>query len=394
MMTYLFTVMGPDKPGISHEIAHLIAAFPETTITNIGQSALGGWLSLTFSMKTNASTWKEMKSKLEEKAKELKLHTDFAERKETTSSNTPHSRYAITLLGNPITAKAFAALTKLLVKYQINIDSITRLSHQSFNSLELRVSRDDEITNDHLKPEILHLSKEFEIDIAIQADGLFRRSKRLVVFDMDSTLITNEIIDEFAKKVRRTEEVAKITEAAMQGEMDFNAALKARCAMLKGLTQQEINEVYFGITLTKGARDLIRMLKLLGLKTAILSGGFDCVVSRFKDELGIDIAYSNSLEMKNGIATGEVIPPIVNAERKAQLLEMIALQENISLEQVIAVGDGANDLPMLGRAGLGIAFNAKPKVRERAEIAINQQDLRNILYLLGISERDWLPSNS
>ena len=280
----------------------------------------------------------------------------------------------------------------MLVKYQINIDSITRLSHRSFNSVELRVSRDDEITNDHLKPEILQLSKEYEIDIAIQADGLFRRSKRLVVFDMDSTLITNEIIDEFAKKVKRTAEVAKITEAAMQGEMDFNSALKARCTMLKGLTQQEVNEVYDGITLTKGARDLIRMLKLLGLKTAILSGGFDCVVSRFKDELGIDIAYSNSLEMKNGIATGEVIPPIVNAERKAQLLEMIALQENISLEQVIAVGDGANDLPMLGRAGLGIAFNAKPKVRERAEIAINQQDLRNILYLLGISERDWLPA--
>lgn len=385
----LFTLSGPDRPGISHAIACLISIFPKATILNIGQSALGGYLSLTFSIDAPESEQTELKRQLSALSQNLGLHSEIID---ATSEqlNRPLSRYAITLLGNPIKANAFAAVTGLLVRHQINIDSINRLSHSGFKSLELRVSRSKPVELESLKSEVLHLSKEYEVDIAVQNDGLFRRSKRLVVFDMDSTLIANEIIDEFARKMNCMHEVQEITEKAMRGDLDFNAALKLRVSKLKGLTQQEINEVYSHITLTPGARELIAMLKLLGLKTAILSGGFDCVVNRFKDELGIDVAYSNSLEMKNGVATGEVIPPIVNAERKAQLLEMIALQENISLEQVVAVGDGANDLPMLNKAGLGIAFNAKPKVRERADLAINQADLRNILYLLGISERDWI----
>lgn len=388
-MMVLFTLSGPDRPGITHAISCLIALFPKTVIQNVGQSALGGWLSLTFSIETATDEWKELKKQLENLSKNLGLHTEIIDQTENKSTRAAH-RYAITLLGNPIKPTALAAVTGLLVRNKINIDSMTRLSHTSLKSLELRVSRSEPLEIESLKSEILHLSKEHAVDIAVQNDGLFRRSKRLVVFDMDSTLIANEIIDEFARKMNCMSEVQEITERAMRGDLDFNSALKLRVSKLKGLTQTEINEVYSGITLTPGARELIQMLKLLGLKTAILSGGFDCVVNRFKDELGIDVAYSNSLEMKNGVATGEVIPPIVNAERKAQLLEMIALQEGISLEQVVAVGDGANDLPMLQKAGLGIAFNAKPKVREKAALAINQQDLRNILYLLGISERDWL----
>ncbi|MCM0605848.1 MAG: phosphoserine phosphatase SerB [Xanthomonadaceae bacterium] len=388
-MMVLFTLSGPDRPGITHAISCLIALFPKTVIQNVGQSALGGWLSLTFSIETPDDEWKELEKQLLTISKNLGLHAEIIDQADNKSLK-PSSRYAITLLGNPIKATALAAVTGLLVRNKINIDSLTRLSHSSLKSLELRVSRQQPLNIESLKSEILHLSGEHGIDIAVQNDGLFRRSKRLVVFDMDSTLITNEIIDEFARKMNCMKDVGEITERAMRGDLDFNSALKLRVSKLKGLTQAEINEVYSGITLTPGAAELIQMLKLLGLKTAILSGGFDCVVNRFKDKLGVDVAYSNSLEMKNGVATGEVIPPIVNAERKAQLLVMIALQEGISLEQVVAVGDGANDLPMLQKAGLGIAFNAKPKVREKADLAINQQDMRNILYLLGISEKDWL----
>lgn len=385
MITATFT--GPDRPGISHAISQSIARYPDVQITDMGQAALGGWLSLTLSIQVKKGAEK-LKTELFKLAQERDLNFEWTER--TSDANPPNAhRYVLTLIGNPISSTGLEAVTQLIAGLKLNIDRINQLSKDGFNCLEMHISSPVPVEIHELKEKILSLSQDHAIDLALQKKGLFRRSKRLVVFDMDSTLIENEIIDEFARKLGVYDQVASITHQAMEGKLDFNQALKKRCEMLKGLTTHEMNEVYESIQLTHGARELIRILKILGLKTAVLSGGFDCVVNRVKDDLGIDYAYSNSLEMRGGVATGQILPPIVNAERKAQLLEMIALQENISLEQVIAIGDGANDLPMLGRAGLGIAFNAKHTVQQQARYSINYRDLRAVLYLLGLSERDW-----
>jgi phosphoserine phosphatase len=210
----------------------------------------------------------------------------------------------------------------------------------------------------------------------------------MVVFDMDSTLIQNEVIDEFARELGVFSEVSKITERAMRGELDFDESLKLRCEKLKGLTLQQIEAVGQRIQLTPGAEELIQVLRKLGYKTAVISGGFSIVADRLREKLGIDFSYANQLELSQGMATGKVLPPIVNAQRKADLLEVIAMKEGIVRDQIIAVGDGANDLLMLERAGLGVAFNAKPVVQAKASTAVNQKNLRIILYLLGLSGRD------
>jgi phosphoserine phosphatase len=206
--------------------------------------------------------------------------------------------------------------------------------------------------------------------------------------DMDSTLIQIEVIDELARIAGVGAAVAEITERAMNGELDFQAALRARVALLKGLEASALEQVYRNIPFTPGAKTLVRILKRLGFKTAVISGGFKFFTDRLKEELGLDYAYANQLEIIDGIVTGGVVGPIIDGARKAQLLEEIAAGEGITLDQVIAIGDGANDLPMLGKAGLGIAFNAKARVREQADTHINQQSLDSILYLLGLSERE------
>jgi phosphoserine phosphatase len=239
-----------------------------------------------------------------------------------------------------------------------------------------------------MKKELLGIAKKLSVDIALQAEGLYRRAKRLIVFDMDSTLIQSEVIDELARHKGVYNEVAAITHAAMNGKMDFDESLKKRVAKLKGMSQADLLEVFQKVELTPGAEDLLRVLKKLGYKIGLISGGFSFVAERLKTKLGIDYVYANNLESKDGLLTGNVIPPIVNAQRKADLLDVIAQQEQVELDQVIAIGDGANDLPMLEKAGLGIAFNAKPTVREKADLSINQKNLKAVLYLLGLEERD------
>src|SRR5699024_5920493 len=253
--------------------------------------------------------------------------------------------------------------------------------------IEISVRGEPKNTAD-LRAFFLDIARRRDIDIAFQKDSAFRRHRQLVVFDMDSTLIQSEVIDELAKEAGVGEQVSAITESAMRGDIDFDESFRQRVALLKGLDEAALERVLERLELSEGAERLINTLKALGYRTAILSGGFSWFGNYLKNRLGIDHVYANELEIENGQVTGRVVGQIVNGERKAELLQQIAEEEDISLEQVIAVGDGANDLPMLGVAGLGIAFRAKPLVKESAKQAISTLGLDGILYLIGVRDRD------
>lgn len=395
--TVLVTISGPDAPGITSELTGILAQ-GSVTILDIGQAVIHGLLSLSilFRIENSPQGDKAIIKDLLFKATELGMKLDFRvipeEEKLPAATSTKPSektyRYALTLIAEQISAHALHDVTAVIAKYGLNIAIIERLSEGQFGCVELIVQSTKELDRSAMKKELLAIAKDKGVDIALQAEGLYRRAKRMVVMDMDSTLIQNEAIDEFAREKGVYEEVAAITEEAMKGGMDYDESLRLRCSKLKGVDQKDIDNVLKRIQLTPGADDLIRVLKNLGYRVALISGGFNCITDRFKERLDIDYAYANTLEMENGRATGRVIPPIVNAQRKADLLELIAQREGISLDQVIAIGDGANDLLMLEKAGLGIAFNAKPAVRAQADMALNQKNLRSILYLLGISGRD------
>jgi len=394
----LITVSGPDAPGITSALTKILGE-ADVAIVDIGQAVIHGLLSLSilFEMSggnSTASPTTTIKDLLF-KATELGMRLEFrvidgeaqgAARDRRTIAK--KYRYAVTLIAERVSALALHEVTEALARHRVNIDVIERLSEDEFSCVELIVSSPLEIDRTALKKALLGIAKSKGVDIALQAEGLYRRAKRMVVLDMDSTLIQSEVIDEFARELGVYDAVAAVTEDAMRGKLDFDESLRLRCAKLRGLTAEQIDRVFNRIELTPGASDLIRVLKQLGYKTALISGGFTVIAERFRARLGIDFVYANVLEMEKGVATGRVLPPIVNAQRKADLLDLIAQQERIHLDQVIAVGDGANDLLMLERAGLGIAFNAKPVVREQADLALSQKSLRSILYLLGISGRD------
>jgi phosphoserine phosphatase len=390
----LVTVSGPDTPGITSELTGILAR-GNATVLDIGQAVIHRLLSLSilFEMAPGQPDDKAVIKDLLFKATELGLKLEFqviqkVEERDFVQRLSNAYRYAVTLIAPAVSAAALHEVTAVMAGYGMNIDEIQRLSEGGFSCVELQVSSAAEIDRSKLKKELLTIAGRLEVDIALQAEGLYRRAKRLVVLDMDSTLIQNEVIDEFARERGVHEQVAKVTEEAMRGKMDFDESLRQRVASLKGLTTDQVERAFQRVQLTSGAEELISVLRKLGYKTAIISGGFSLVADRLRDRLGIDFAYSNHLEMERGVATGRVLPPIVNAQRKADLLDVIAQQERIHLDQVVAIGDGANDLLMLEKAGLGIAFNAKPLVREQAATALNQPNLRSIFYLLGISGRD------
>ena len=305
-------------------------------------------------------------------------------------------RHIVTVLGRTITAANLAAMAEVITRNGLSIDCITRLSGRRSlanppamprSCLEFSV-RGTPADISAMRAAFLDLSREQGIDIGFQEDNAFRRIRRLVCFDMDSTLIQAEVIDELAKRAGVGEQVSAITEAAMRGELDFSQSLRKRVGLLKGLPESVLQDVAATLPMTEGAERLIRTLKTLGYTIAILSGGFNYFGRILQERLGIDYVYANELEIRDGALTGGLVGEIVDGPGKARLLQAIAAKENISLSQVIAVGDGANDLPMLDVAGLGIAFHAKPVVRKGAGQAISNVGLDGVLYFLGLRDRE------
>ena len=305
-------------------------------------------------------------------------------------------RYIVTLLARKITVRHLAEVAGVVSRHGLDIDAINRLSG--------RVPLDEQADTGKacvefsvrghppnlraFREQLLELAEEMDIDLAFQEGSKHRRHRRLVAFDMDSTLVEAEVIDELAAEAGVGPQVAEITEQAMRGEVDFCESLRNRVKLLAGLDVSALERVATRLPLTEGAERLVATLRSLGYKTAILSGGFSYFAQRLQEQLGIDYAYANELDIKNGQLTGKVSGDIVDGQRKAALLREIAGREGIDMEQVISVGDGANDLPMLSISGLGIAFRAKPLVKQSAEQAISTLGLDGILYLLGISDRD------
>ncbi|BCR03889.1 phosphoserine phosphatase SerB [Desulfuromonas versatilis] len=386
----LITAAGPDRPGIIAAVTGNIAA-AGARIRDIEQTVTHTLLSLSvlIDFPTGESDQKPLIKDLLFLAKELGLDLDFQVLDEVEYRRKSNRfSYVLTILGGEVNARALARVSAVLAEHEVNIERISKLTQGQLRCVEFLVTAPETLDVKAMTRKLLHAGANLGVDIAVQKESLYRRNKRLVVMDMDSTLIQIEVIDELARLAGVGEQVAEITERAMNGELDFQGALRERVALLKGLKAEALEQVYRNIPFTPGAKNLVRILKRLGFKTAVISGGFKFFTDRLQQELGLDYAYANQLEIEGGQVTGGVVGTIVDGARKAQLLEEIARQEGVTLDQVIAIGDGANDLPMLDRAGLGIAFNAKARVREQANYHINQQSLDSILYLLGLSERE------
>ena len=386
----LVTVTGPDRTGVTATLTGILSE-EGASLHDIEQVVVQG--QLTLCLLVGVPRTRDVLKELLFAAKELGMELDFkpvpgAAASATTPPPAEGRRYVITAIGPALGAPHLHALAKALAAEGANIEKIGRLSEGTLASLEIHASLPADRDSEVLKRTLLAVATSAGFDVSLQRESLYRRSKRLVVMDMDSTLIRIEVIDELARAAGVGEQVAKITERAMQGEMDYDQSLRQRVELLKGLDVKVLDRIAADLPLTEGAETLVRVLKRLGYSIAVISGGFSRAAEALKRRLGLDYAYSNNLEIVDGKLTGRVSGPIVNAQRKAELLETIAQAEGVLLDQVIAVGDGANDALMLERAGLGIAFHAKPKLRESADTSISASGLDAILYLLGISARE------
>ncbi|KAB0483589.1 phosphoserine phosphatase [Pseudomonas reinekei] len=396
----LINITGVDRPGLTAAITGVLAQ-GGVNILDIGQAVIHDTLS--FGILVEIPDTEQGKSVLKDilfKGYELDQQVRFTpvseEDYQQWVGNQGKKRHIVTLLTRKVTAGQLQAVSSITAKYGLNIDHIDRLSgrmpldtpaDKGKGCIEFSV-RGEAADPQALRAEFLSVAQELNVDIAFQEDSLFRRNRRLAVFDMDSTLIEAEVIDELAKAAGVGDKVSEITERAMAGELDFRASFKERLALLKGLDVGVLDSIGASLRLTEGAETLFAELKRLGYKTAILSGGFTYFAKQLQARLGIDYVFANELEVVDGKVTGVAVEPIVDAQRKADLLKELAHKEGLRLEQTIAVGDGANDLPMLAIAGLGVAFRAKPLVKQSAKQAISTLGLDGVLYLLGFRDRD------
>ncbi len=400
---YLINVLGADRPGLTTRLMTLLAGYA-VEVLDIGQAVIHDELTLGLLVALPAAVdasplLKDVLFLFHGEGLRVRFTPVAAADYQQWVGEQGRSRYIVTLLARRITAAHMAAVSRIVSDAGLNIEDIQRLSGRvplsgevaasSTACVELTVRGEPGDLQD-MRRRFLAIASDLGVDIAFQKDDAWRRYRRLVCFDMDSTLIETEVIDELARCAGVGEQVAAITERAMNGELDFKASFAARVALLAGLDAAVLDDIVARLPLTEGAERLLRALRRLGFKTAILSGGFSYFGQALQRRLQIDYVFANELEIIDGRVTGRVVGDVVDGERKAQLLRELATREGLALEQVIAVGDGANDLPMLSLAGLGIAFRAKPLVRAHAQQAISTLGLDGVLYLLGVSDRDHL----
>ena len=396
----LLNISGADKPGLTAQLTEVLAQY-NVRILDMGQAVIHEDLALgiLFEVPQESEASPILKDILF-KSYELGLNAKFTpiteERYDEWVSHQGKDRFIVTLLARQLTAEHIAKATAIISSQGLNIDLITRLSgrttlngDQSNAKAVVEFSvRGTPKNIDEMKSSFVTISGETGIDIAFQIDNIFRRNRRLVCFDMDSTLIQTEVIDELAIRAGVGDEVIAITEDAMRGKIDFKESFIKRVSLLKGLDEKVMKDIAENLPLTEGSERLIRTLKKYGYRTAILSGGFNYFGNYLKNKLGVDYVFANELEIIDGKLTGRHLGDIVDGAKKAELLKLLAFKEDIHLDQVIAVGDGSNDVPMLQLAGLGIAFHAKPKVMEEANHSISNLGLDGILYLLGFRDRE------
>ena len=384
----LVTVSGPDCPGITARLMRIISEY-NVDVLDMGQAVTHGLLSLSFVLGLNpdekSSNGNVLKDLLfEANLMGLSLGYKVVE-KNISTPEMDGEKFIVTCVSpTKVTASFVADLAQILATFKINIERIDKVSPREFSSMEILTSIPKNLETKKLKEHLMQVSTKHKIDVAFLKDNVFRRNKRLIVFDMDSTLIQTEVIDELADLCGAGEEVRKITHRAMSGEIDFDESLRLRVSKLKGLETAALQAVLEKLPLTQGVEEFIKTIKSLGYKVALISGGFTFFADALKIQLGLDYSFANELEIQDGKLTGHVTGTIVNANQKAILVKLIAQQENISLEQVVAIGDGANDLPMLATAGLGIAFHAKDVVRKEAQQHLSHGPMTSILYFLGI----------
>lgn len=383
----LVTISGADHPGISAEIMKCIAQ-GNTTIEDMGQSITHGFLTLSILLNIqdenhdNSPLLKELLFT----AKKMNMELEFQVIKDEKSIIPHGDKYILSCVSHSgITASFLYDISSTLANHKINIQRVDKVSENELKSLDIAtLAQAENVDWNLVKQELMAISNKHQTDMALLKDNVWRRNKRLIVMDMDSTLIQSEVIVEMAKVHGVSDKVHEITERAMNGELDFTGSLIERVKLLQGMEESKLQDILKSIKLTEGVEDFIKTVKKIGYKVAIISGGFQYFANAFKDKLGIDYAFANELDFVDGKLTGKVTGNIIDANKKAMLVEMLAQQENINLEQVVAIGDGANDLPMLAKAGLGIAFHAKPIVKETAEQHMSHGPMTTILYFLGI----------
>lgn len=393
----LIRITGADKPGVTATLTEVLANH-NAFILDIGQADIHRTLCLGILFKTTSQKFADIMKELLLKSYELGVTIKFSPITEEDYNRWVNmqgkNRYIITLIGRELTARQVTEVTKVIAEQDLNIDMIQRLTgriplniheRQSRSCIEFSV-RGNPVSLESMQAQFMDLSSRMGIDISFQLDDMYRRSRRLICFDMDSTLIETEVIDELADKAGVGEEVRAITESAMRGEIDFTESFLKRISLLKGLDVSVMQEIAEALPISEGLERLMKTLKRVGFKVAILSGGFTYFGNFLKEKYGMDYVFANELEVKDGKLTGRHIGEIVDGKKKAELLKQLAEIENVDIAQTIAVGDGANDLPMLATAGLGIAYHAKPKVKESAGQSISNVGIDGVLYFLGFKD--------